>query len=50
MLNCPDCDGPLNFMVADDKEDKGYTHIYEICVYCGYTKSFVDYGTEENDV
>lgn len=43
MLNCPQCDTPLSFSVADDREDPEYTHIYEICVYCGYTKTFVDY-------
>lgn len=47
MLNCPDCGAPLNFMVSDDKQDEEYTHIYEICGYCGYTKSFVEYDPDE---
>lgn len=47
MLNCPQCDTPLGYTVMDDKEDPTYTHLIEICVYCGYTKSFVDYTDEE---
>jgi hypothetical protein len=47
LTDCPDCGYQLNFLVADDREDAGYTHLYEFCAYCGYTKSFVDYGPDE---
>lgn len=43
MLSCPECDTPLQFMVSDDLEDPEYTHLIELCVYCGYTKSYVEY-------
>lgn len=42
-MPCPECDTPLGVTVADDREDKGYKHIIEICAYCGYTRAFVDY-------
>lgn len=47
MLNCPQCDAPLGVTVIDDKEDNIYKHIMEICAYCGYTKTFVDFIDEE---
>jgi hypothetical protein len=30
-------------MVSDDPEDPEYTHLLELCVYCGYKKSYVTY-------
>lgn len=47
MILCPDCGSDLEFMVIDDKEDSTYTHIYEMCVHCGFTKSYVDYEDEQ---
>jgi len=47
MINCPDCNGPLSYTVSDDRSDKDYKHIYEICAHCGYIKAYVDYA--DND-
>lgn len=46
MLNCPECDNPLGYLVVDDREDPIYTHLYEICENCGYSKAYVDYEDE----
>ena len=42
-MNCPQCDGELGFTVMDDKEDSIYKHLIELCAYCGYMKTYVDY-------
>lgn len=47
MTNCPDCDHPLGYVVADDRQDKDYTHIFEICANCGYTKAYVEYRDDD---
>ena len=43
MMHCPDCATLLNYSVSDDRTEKDYKHIYEICVHCGYVKAYVDY-------
>jgi len=47
MLDCPECGESLHLTVSDDREDPTYTHLYEICINCGYTKSFVDYAKDK---
>lgn len=42
-MNCPECDANLGVTVMDDREDKNYRHILELCAYCGYQKAYVDY-------
>lgn len=46
LLYCPDCNSDLQYVVVDDKEDKVYTHLLEVCSHCGYTKSYVEYEDE----
>lgn len=46
MMTCPQCDTPLSFTVSDDRSDKEYKHIFEICNYCGYTKAYVEYDKD----
>jgi RNase P subunit RPR2 len=47
MSDCPDCNHPLGYVVSDDREHKDYTHIFEICVNCGYTKAYVEYKDDD---
>jgi len=47
MMYCPDCKSELYYIVADDRQDKDYTHIFEICSHCGFTKAYVEYS--DND-
>jgi len=47
MIDCPDCDGTLSYVVSDDRSDKDYTHIYEMCAHCGYVKAYVDYKDDD---
>ena len=43
IMTCPDCGSNLDYVVSDDRQDKEYTHIFEICTHCGFTKSYVEY-------
>jgi hypothetical protein len=47
MVDCPDCGTQLSYTVSDDRSDKGYKHIFEICHHCGYTKAYVEYANNE---
>lgn len=39
-MRCPQCQSTLR-VVAESKKD--FTHIFEMCSFCGYAKAFVDY-------
>ena len=42
-LNCPECGEDVYYAVMDDRQDKDYVHLCEICTNCGFTKVFVDH-------
>jgi RNase P subunit RPR2 len=46
-MNCPDCGTAFSYTVSDDRSDKEYKHIFEICHHCGYTKAYVEYTNND---
>jgi Zn ribbon nucleic-acid-binding protein len=39
-MDCPECSSKL-YITTQSKED--FVNLYEICVFCGYHKGYVDY-------